>query len=105
MFEHELTESLEKCVKMKDVEAKVFKEMLRFFYTGQVDNFMEIGTRLYEMADRYLADSLKDYCVRGLIRGVNKDNAIELYCFARAKEIEDLTKKTTEALIEYVLAY
>jgi len=100
MFEHELTESLEECVKMKDVEAKVLKEMLRFFYTGQVDNFMEIGIRLFALADRYLSDNLKNYCVRGLLRGVNKSNALELYCFGRDKEIQDLTAKATELLTE-----
>jgi len=99
MFEHEMTESLEKSVKIEDVEAKVFGQMLRFFYTGQVDNFMEIATQLYELADRYLVDNFKAYCVRGLLRSVNKYNALELYSFAWDKGISKLTEKATAELV------
>jgi len=98
MFEHELKESIEKYVKVNDADPEVMREMLRYFYTSQVNNIMDIGIRLYNLADKYMVDSLKTFCTRSFLRGVNKDTALEIYCFARDRDIPDLMNKAAQVL-------
>jgi len=100
MFENEMKESKEKSVEIKEAEPEVVREMLRYFYTEGVNNLTEMGTKLYELADRYMVDKLKVLSTDSLIQSVNKENALDMYCFGRNKEINALTKEAERVLIE-----
>jgi len=44
MFQHDMKESVQGLVAIKDFEAPVVKEMLRFCYSGQVEKSARVGT-------------------------------------------------------------
>jgi len=94
-----MKESQEKCVEVKDANQVVVREMLRYFYTGKIENLKDICTDLYELADRYMVDRLKAFCTLSLVEGVNMDNALEMYCFGRVKEIPSLVENAKRILI------
>jgi len=99
MFEHEMKESKDKCVEIKDTDSKTVLEMLRFFYTGHVENMNDKALKLYRLADIYLVDNLKIMCVRSLLQDVNLENALEMYCFGKQHEIQELVKKAEQVMV------
>jgi len=99
MFEHELKESKEKHVEIKDTDSNTFLEMLRFFYTGQVEKMADKCMKLYTLADIYMVDNLKLLCVRSLPQYVNMENALEMYCFGKQNEIQELVKRAEQVMV------
>jgi len=100
MFEYDMKESMEKLVEIKNAEAVVVLEMLRYFYTGEVEFWRNhMGTKLYKLADRYLVDKLKVFCVRTLIQHLHKNNALEMFCFGGEWKIPDLKKSAGQVLL------
>ena len=53
MFQSEMSESINKEVKIDDVEADVLKEMLRFMYSAKVDESFIKFQELLIVADKY----------------------------------------------------
>ncbi|KAJ7422187.1 Speckle-type POZ protein-like protein [Pitangus sulphuratus] len=62
MFEHEMEESKKNRVEINDVDPEVFKEMMRFIYTGKAPN-------LEKMADNLLAAADKVEFLVGCVKG------------------------------------
>ncbi|KAL5274070.1 SPOPL.2 family protein [Megaselia abdita] len=77
MFEHATEERREGRVEIADVKHDVLKEMLRFLYTGEVENLEVHAEELYEAADKYCLDDLKDLCERTLIRRITTENVCQ----------------------------
>jgi len=99
MFEHETKEAKEKCIEIQNVDSDIFREMLLYFYTGQVDDLKNNAVELYTLADRYLVDSLKTFCTHSMIQCMNIKNAAELYYFGRMKEIPVVAEKAGRVLL------
>ncbi|KAH9363622.1 hypothetical protein HPB48_004143 [Haemaphysalis longicornis] len=82
MFEHEMVESIQSRVDVTDIDHEVFREMLRFIYTGealQIDNFT---MELLVAADKYALERLKAMCEKALCSHLSEENAAELFAFA-----------------------
>jgi len=94
-----MTESKEKRVQIKEADSVVVREMLRYFYTQEVQNMNSVVTELYKLADRYLVEDLKNLCISSLIQMISKGNALELYSFGRINEIQNLTEAAKQVLI------
>lgn len=62
MFEHDMQESKENTVKIADIRAEVFQEVLRFIYTGKVQAMDQLARALLIAADKYSLDTLKTKC-------------------------------------------
>ncbi|XP_038116036.1 speckle-type POZ protein [Culex quinquefasciatus] len=62
MFEHDMQESKENTVKITDIRAEVFQEVLRFIYTGKVQDMDQLARALLIAADKYSLDTLKSKC-------------------------------------------
>jgi len=99
MLEHEIKESKEKCVEIKDADPNTLLEMLRFFYTGRVENLTDKGMKLYTLANIYMVDNLKLLCERSLPQNVNMENAVEMYCFGKKHGIQELVKKAEQTMV------
>ncbi|TRZ22199.1 hypothetical protein HGM15179_004905 [Zosterops borbonicus] len=52
MFEHEMEESKKNRVEINDVDPEVFKEMMRFIYTGKAPNLEKMADNLLAAADK-----------------------------------------------------
>ncbi|XP_025944866.1 speckle-type POZ protein-like isoform X5 [Apteryx rowi] len=53
MFEHEMEESKKNRVEINDVDPEVFKEMMRFIYTGKAPNLEKMADNLLAAADKF----------------------------------------------------
>ena len=82
MFQSELTETQTNTVKIEGIEPAVFKEVLRFIYTDQVEQLDELAKELFEAAERYMLDFLKEKCVSHLATKISVENCAELLLLA-----------------------
>ena len=57
-FQSNLTETQTNTLKIKGIEPAVFKEVLRFLYTDQVEQLDELAEELLAAAERYMLDLL-----------------------------------------------
>jgi len=78
MFQHETLESQTNVVKIKDVEPKVFKEMLLYIQTGDAPNINKMAKELLAAADYYQLDQLKISCQEVLSETLDAETSIEL---------------------------
>lgn len=77
MFEHATEERREGRVEIGDVTYDVLKEMLRFIYTGEVEDLERHAEKLYEAADKYCIDELKRLCEKVLIKRITIENVCQ----------------------------
>ena len=61
-----------------DIRPKVMKEVLRFIYTGEVEDIDEIGFELLAAADRFLMPQLKSMAADSVIRSTFSRDALKL---------------------------
>ena len=78
MFQHPTKENLTNQIKIEDVEPDVFRELLRFIYTGrvQVDKLETMAVSLFKAADKYLLDQLKMACENYFLRHMSPENCV-----------------------------
>lgn len=94
MFQHDMQESQRNVITIKDMEPKVFREVLRFIYTDQVEGLQQMACKLLAAADRYDLARMKVMCEIALIKGITVNSATETLIIAdlhRAKELKART--------------
>merc|ERR1719334_1222831 len=67
MFTHNMQETKNNEVIIKDIDAEVMEELLRFIYTNKVNDVAKIARPLLAAADKYALESLKVVCESTLI--------------------------------------
>ena len=75
-----MKEKQTKTVHIDDCKAGVVDEMLNFIYTGNVsspDAISEIMAELFEAADKYQLDLLKDVCEESLCSNLKMNNCLK----------------------------
>lgn len=77
MFEHPTEERREGRIEIADVKYVILKEMLRFIYTGEVEKLEAYAEELYEAAEKYCLDDLKELCEKYLIKRINTENVCQ----------------------------
>ena len=85
MFEHDMTESSSRIVVVNDIEPTVFRQLLRFLYTGdapEMEDDENMTEQLFIAADKYQVDTLKDWCDSLLSKQINEENAVRLLVLA-----------------------
>ncbi len=80
MFQHPMKEQSTNQIKIEDIEPEVFKELLRFIYTGRlsITSMETMATRLFIAADKYLLEELKMKCENYLVHHMSPDNCVVL---------------------------
>jgi speckle-type POZ protein len=70
-----------KTVKVEDIEPAVFKEMLRYLYTGRAPllNEDDMTEPLFLAADKYQIEALKNLCEQRLIKKLNNVKTVVHY--------------------------
>jgi speckle-type POZ protein len=76
--EDKFKEGRTKVVEVDDIEAAVFREMLRYLYTGKAPklNEDEMTLPLFIAADKYQIQALKDLCEQSLICKLKLETAV-----------------------------
>ncbi|KAK4011311.1 hypothetical protein OUZ56_020427 [Daphnia magna] len=84
MFQHKTAESLSNTVHIKDVDPDVFREVLRYMYTGRMssETLDKMAVGVMAVADKYLLDHLKTECETHLLNSMSADNCAELLALA-----------------------
>ena len=80
MFQYPPKEFFTTRITIEDIEPEIFKELLRFIYTGRLTTttMQTMAAGLFIAADRYLLDELKNECEKYLLRQMSPENCIEL---------------------------
>ena len=80
MFTQDFIESRTKVVEINDTEPQVFKQLLRYLYTGKSAMFEREGMahNLLMAADKYGVDSLKEECANVLQHNLQVENATQI---------------------------
>ncbi|XP_051161492.1 speckle-type POZ protein-like isoform X1 [Leptopilina boulardi] len=98
MFFYQMKENITNTVEVNDTDPDVFKEMLNFIYTGNVDNLDSVAFGLFESANIYDISKLKIICEQHLENGLAVYNVISIFELADRYNSLHLKKKC----IEYV---
>merc|ERR1712126_48970 len=91
MFETDMKESSQRHVEVKDIDPKVFHELLVFIYSGAAPKLSRYAEELLPAADKYQLELLKQMCERSLSCSLNTHNCAHLLLLAdrhRAQELE-----------------
>jgi len=93
-------EGLTKTVHIDDMEPDVFKEMLRYLYTGTVPQLEQMTESLFVAADRFQIQGLKFLCQQRMLSKLNKNNAIRYLVLAHLHSFPELVERCYH-VIEY----
>ena len=103
MFDSGMQESNLKEVDVVDVEAKVFKGLLKFIYTGILPTFRQESTMaLLTAADKYGVEDLKENCESLLCSHLAGDNIIESLLLAEKHCCSKLMTRAVKDFGSYV---
>ena len=86
-------EGLTKTVHIDDMEPDVFKEMLRYLYTGKVPQLEQMTESLFVAADRFQIQGLKFLCQKRMLSKLNKENALRYLVLAHLHSVPELVKR------------
>jgi speckle-type POZ protein len=98
MFQTDFVESKTRIVDIADIDMDVFKEMLTYIYTGKAPNMEKknFARSVYEVADKYDIESLKDVCEDLLVTQLSNSNAMELIVWAQFHSLPNLIENTVQ---------
>lgn len=92
-------ENLQNKMEISDVSFKVFQEMLRYIYTGEVLNLHKIAEELMYLAEKYAIQELKNLCIIKLSKQINKKNAWKMLKMAENFQSEYLKNETMQFIL------
>ncbi|KAI6231258.1 Speckle-type POZ protein-like isoform X1 [Aphelenchoides besseyi] len=77
MFKHEFSEKKSNCVHIQKADKKVVEAMLRYLYSGKVENINQVASRLLSLSDQYQLKGLTELCMDALKMNLTLENIIE----------------------------
>jgi len=78
MFESNMKEKLSGSVEVKNMDTKVFEDMLKYIYSGEAPNIDDHSEELFAAADQYQLEKLKEMCEVKLFSKLDVANCIDL---------------------------
>lgn len=90
MFEHEMKERKQNRVNIVDVNYEILHELLKFIYTGKVENLEIMAGEMLAAADKYALDRLKRLCEKELCANLSTENAVEILILADLHDADQL---------------
>jgi len=91
-----MKENTENCVAISDFSNDVVMELLRFIYTGEVNNLQEISTDLMAAADKYELNRLKAICAEFMGENLSIETAPIVLKAADLYNMEDLKSEAIQ---------
>jgi len=99
MFKSGLKESVSNQVTISDVAPKVFRELLRFLYSGSAPEFQEdVTAELLAVADKYGLEDLKKMCASFLASNLRRNNVVDIVLLAHDHGCPALQDKASAVL-------
>lgn len=94
MFAHQMKENITNIVVIEEIDPDVFREMLRFIYTGKIENPKQVVFQLHELSDKYDIKKLQTICEQYLENYLTAKNAIAVLQLADCHNSSNLKKKS-----------
>ncbi|OXB67700.1 hypothetical protein ASZ78_002782 [Callipepla squamata] len=98
-----LTLFCENCVEINDVDPEVFKEMMRFIYTGKAPNLEKMADNLLAAADKYALERLKVMCEEALCSNLSVENVADILILADLHSAEQLKAQAIDFINRQVI--
>lgn len=102
LFQHDMIEKGKNSVEIKDISQEVMSEILRFAYTGDIENLNKIAKDLLAAANKFLFEDLKVICEAELFNSLTVDNVVEIYSFAEMHNAFKLKEKAFDFLVKHM---
>ncbi|XP_065203416.1 speckle-type POZ protein-like [Planococcus citri] len=93
MFSYDTKEKQSNCIELQDITFAAFREMLRYMYTGKVQNLKELAPELLAAADKYDLKNLKIICEKELYETLSQSTAVATVMLADMYHAENLKKQ------------
>ncbi len=87
---------------ISDVDHEVFREMLRFIYTGKAANLERMADDLLAAADKYALERLKVMCEEALCTNLSTENSAEVLILADLHSADQLKAQAIDFINTYV---
>jgi speckle-type POZ protein len=91
-------EGLTRTVHIDDMEPDVFKEMLRYVYTGTVPQLEQMVEPLFVAADKYQIEGLKNLCTEQLIQQLHLNKAVRYLMLGHLHSVPRLLEASLQCL-------
>ena len=100
MFRLPLKESQEGRIAVRDINPNILKELLRFMYTGRIENdcSTEVMMALYKAADKYDVKDLLLFCENHLMNLMTVDNVMGIYDLTQSRPESALAAKACQTI-------
>ncbi|KAL6953831.1 hypothetical protein U1Q18_046961 [Sarracenia purpurea var. burkii] len=95
-----MQESEKNRIDITDISENVMVEVLRYMYTGNVENLEELADDLFNAADKYDLGELKALCENILSNNLSIDNAAKTLALA---DMHNANKLKTETMAYIVV--
>ena len=97
---HHFKEGCSSTVEIDDIDSQVFRQLLRYMYTGTAPQLEEdsMTEPLFLAADKYQVEGLKLSCVNSLISKLSLENAVRYLVMGYLHSVSELKKASLECL-------
>lgn len=102
MFAHDKGGNLTSKVEIEGIDYEIFMEMLRFIYTGKVNNMEGAAKKLYIAADKYAVGELRLACLNILSSSLCNENAVERLKFSVSYHANTLRTKAIDFIVTHL---
>jgi len=92
MFGGQMRESKQDSVSIKDTSYEVFKSLLEYLYTDEIEIKWEQAMDLFVAADQFGVERLKKLCEKKILVSINNDNAATILQAANMHHATGLSK-------------
>lgn len=100
MFSHDVRETRDGVVNLRDLDAETFEDMLQFLYCGQDVVNVTNAEKLFHAASLLQIECLQERCEDFLITGVTSENCVGIWRIARSHNCSNLKQKSWEAMVD-----
>ncbi|XP_065205317.1 speckle-type POZ protein B-like [Planococcus citri] len=96
---HELEENGQNRINIKDMNAEIMDEFLRYIYTGRCENLENVAESLLAAADKYQLSGLKMICAEKVYKTLSVENATKMLMLADNHGISELKNEVIKFII------
>jgi len=96
MFERKFKDEAKCEIDMSEEDSRLIREMLRFMYTEEVNNFESVAADLLPLAVKYDVEALRELCIAELHANMSVDTAIAAFLVASAHNIDCLKNRAAD---------
>lgn len=99
MFEIEMLENRENLIRIEDFSKEVVEELLKFIYSGKVNNLAKVAKDLLSAADKYELPQLSELCEQFLMSDLSVESAPEILVLSHLHKAVKLKSVVVDFII------